>query len=166
MDFALSEEHKLLRATVREFAEAEIAPHAAGWDERHELPLDVVRAMGDLGLFGLVFPEEYGGADGDFLSLCIAIEEIARVDSSLAITLEAGVAGRLDDARMVGIAAAAHRVGALGDVGADPRRTSHDAPGPAPLDADPSRGRRHPEANARREGRLSWSAAGVLYTPP
>lgn len=91
MDFALSEEHKLLRATVREFAEAEIAPHAAGWDERHELPLDVVRAMGDLGLFGLVFPEEYGGADGDFLSLCIAIEEIARVDSSLAITLEAGV---------------------------------------------------------------------------
>lgn len=91
VDFALSDEHRLLRATVREFAESEIAPYADEWDQQHELPLDVVRRMGELGLFGLVFPEEYGGADGDFLALCIAIEEIARFDSSLAITLEAGV---------------------------------------------------------------------------
>lgn len=91
MDCALSDEHIALRRVVREFAESEIAPYSDEWDERHELPIDVVRHMGDLGLFGLVFPEEYGGGGGDFLSLCIAIEEIARVDSSLAITLEAGV---------------------------------------------------------------------------
>jgi butyryl-CoA dehydrogenase len=91
VDFVPSEEHEALRRVVREFAEAEIAPYSDEWDERHELPIDVVRKMGDLGLFGLVFPEEYGGGGGDFLALCIAIEEIARVDSSLAITLEAGV---------------------------------------------------------------------------
>lgn len=91
MDFALSDEHAALRRVVREFAESEIAPFSEEWDRAHELPIDVVRKMGDLGLFGLVFPEEYGGAEGDFLALCVAIEEIARVDSSLAITLEAGV---------------------------------------------------------------------------
>jgi short/branched chain acyl-CoA dehydrogenase len=91
LDFSLSAEHEAFRRVVREFADAEIAPHAEEWDRTHELPLDVVLRMGELGLFGLVFPDEYGGAGADFITLCIAIEEIARVDSSMAITLEAGV---------------------------------------------------------------------------
>jgi butyryl-CoA dehydrogenase len=91
MSWELSEEHEMLRKTVREFAEAEIAPHAAQWDRDHHFPLDVVRQMGELGLFGIVFPEEYGGAGGDFASLCVAIEELGRVDQSMGITLSAGV---------------------------------------------------------------------------
>ncbi|HSG78942.1 MAG TPA: acyl-CoA dehydrogenase family protein [Acidimicrobiia bacterium] len=91
MDFRPSEEHEAFRRVVRDFAEAEIAPHAAEWDRDHTFPVDVVRKMGDLGLFGLPFSEEYGGAEADFVTLCIAIEEIARVDASMAITLEAGV---------------------------------------------------------------------------
>ena len=91
MDFDLSLEHDAFRKVVREFAEREIAPHAAQWDEEHTFPLETVKAMGDLGLFGLVFPAEWGGSDGDFASLCIAIEEIGRVDQSMGITLSAGV---------------------------------------------------------------------------
>ena len=91
MDFDLSAEHEAFRAVVREFAQAEIAPHAARWDDEHTLPLDVVAKMGELGLFGLIFPEEWGGAGGDFASLCIAIEEIGRVDQSIGITLSAAV---------------------------------------------------------------------------
>jgi short-chain 2-methylacyl-CoA dehydrogenase len=91
MSWELSEEHEMLRKTVREFAEAEIAPHAAQWDVDHHFPVDVVRKMGELGLFGIVFPEEYGGAGGDFASLCVAIEELGRVDQSMGITLSAGV---------------------------------------------------------------------------
>jgi butyryl-CoA dehydrogenase len=91
MAFDLSPEHEAFRSMVRAFAEAEIAPHAARWDREHHFPVDVVRAMGELGLFGLVFPEEWGGGGGDFVSLCIAIEEIGRVDQSMGITLSAGV---------------------------------------------------------------------------
>src|SRR5687767_15669978 len=91
MHFDLSDEQEAFRKVVRDFAEAEIAPHAEAWDRDHTFPTDTVRAMGDLGLFGLVFPEEYGGSGADFTTLCVAIEEIARVDQSMAITLEAGV---------------------------------------------------------------------------
>jgi len=93
MSYELSPEHEAFRASVRDFAEKEIAPHAASWDREHHFPTDVVQKMGDLGLFGLTAPEEFGGAgaDGDFTSLCVAIEEIGRVDQSLGITLEAGV---------------------------------------------------------------------------
>jgi alkylation response protein AidB-like acyl-CoA dehydrogenase len=91
MAWELTEEHEMLRSMVREFAEGEIAPHAAQWDVDHHFPVDVVRKMGELGLFGIVFPEEYGGADGDFTSLCVAIEELGRVDQSMGITLSAGV---------------------------------------------------------------------------
>ena len=91
MTFELSREHEQFRRTVRDFAEKEIAPKAAQWDRDHHFPVDVVQKMGDLGLFGLTAPEEYGGADGDFTSLCVAIEEIGRVDQSLGITLEAAV---------------------------------------------------------------------------
>jgi short/branched chain acyl-CoA dehydrogenase len=91
MTFELSAEHEAFRRSVRDFAEAEIAPHAAAWDKKHHFPVDTVQKMGDLGLFGLTAPEEYGGAGGDFTSLCVAIEEIGRVDQSMGITLEAAV---------------------------------------------------------------------------
>jgi butyryl-CoA dehydrogenase len=91
--FELSSEHETFRKSVREFALAEIAPHAAQWDRDHHFPTDVVQKMGDLGLMGLTAPEEFGGMgeDGDFTSLCVAIEEIGRVDQSMGITLEAAV---------------------------------------------------------------------------
>jgi short/branched chain acyl-CoA dehydrogenase len=96
MTFELSPEHEQFRRSVRDFAEKEIAPHAAQWDRDHHFPTDVVQKMGALGLMGLTAPEEYGGAgmageDGGFTSLCLAIEEIGRVDQSMGITLEAAV---------------------------------------------------------------------------
>lgn len=87
----LTEEHELLRATVERFARSEVAPVIADFYERRAFPYELVARMGELGLFGLPFPEEYGGMGGDYLSLCLALEELARVDSSVAITLEAGV---------------------------------------------------------------------------
>src|SRR3954451_22918811 len=91
MQFELSAEQQAFRTVVRDFADAEIAPHAELWDQEHIFPTDVVLRMGDLGLFGLPFPEEYGGGGADLTTLCLAIEELARVDHSMAITLEAGV---------------------------------------------------------------------------
>src|SRR6185369_14445717 len=91
--FELSPEHETFRKSVREFALGEIAPHAAQWDKDHHFPVDVVQKMGQLGFMGLTAPEEFGGMgeDGDFTSLCVAIEEIGRVDQSMGITLEAAV---------------------------------------------------------------------------
>lgn len=91
MSFQLSEEHEAFRAVVRDFAERELAPHVDRWDAEHHFPVEAVHAMGELGLFGLIFPEEWGGSDGDFASLCVAIEEIGRIDQSMGITLSAGV---------------------------------------------------------------------------
>jgi butyryl-CoA dehydrogenase len=91
MDFELSDEHEQFRKVVRDFAEREIAPHAEAWDREHTFPVDTIHAMGELGLFGLPFPEEYGGGDSDFTTLCLAIEELGRVDQSMGITLEAAV---------------------------------------------------------------------------
>ena len=91
MHIEFTDEQEALRGMVRDFAEREIAPHAEEWDRNHHFPVDVVRAMGDLGLFGIPFPAEYGGGDGDLTMLCIAIEELGRVDQSMAITLEAAV---------------------------------------------------------------------------
>ena len=91
MDFDLSQEQQDFKKVMRAFVDDTIRPHAQRWDEEQQLPLDAVKAMGELGLFGLPFPERYGGSGADFLTLCLAIEEIARVDSSLAITLEAAV---------------------------------------------------------------------------
>ena len=87
----LDAEQEEFRRTVADFARTVVAPVAHGYDERAEFPYPVVKQMGELGLFGLPFPEEYGGMGGDYLALCLAIEELARVDSSVAITLEAGV---------------------------------------------------------------------------
>lgn len=91
MDHRLSDEHETLRKSVEAFAREVVAPQAAVFDRNGEFPYPVIAAMGEMGLFGLPFPEEYGGMGGDFLALCLAIEELARVDSSVAITLEAAV---------------------------------------------------------------------------
>ncbi|MFE9096280.1 acyl-CoA dehydrogenase family protein [Streptomyces sp. NPDC007264] len=91
MDHRLSPELEELRRTVEEFAHDVVAPKIGDFYERHEFPYEIVREMGRMGLFGLPFPEEYGGMGGDYLALGIALEELARVDSSIAITLEAGV---------------------------------------------------------------------------
>jgi short/branched chain acyl-CoA dehydrogenase len=92
VSYQLSEEHEQLRATVAEFAQEVVAPVIGDYYERGEFPYDIVSRMGKLGLFGLPFPEEYGGMGGDLFTLGLALEELARVDSSVAITLEAGVA--------------------------------------------------------------------------
>jgi short-chain 2-methylacyl-CoA dehydrogenase len=90
--FTLNEEHEALRSTVEEFAREVVAPVIGGHYERGEFPYEIVARMGKLGLFGLPFPEEYGGMGGDYFAFCLALHELARVDSSVAITLEAGVA--------------------------------------------------------------------------
>ena len=82
---------RTLRSTVEEFAREVVAPVIGGYYERGEFPYEIVARMGKLGLFGLPFPEEYGGMGGDYFAFCLALEELARVDSSVAITLEAGV---------------------------------------------------------------------------
>jgi len=91
MDFDFTSEQEQFRKAVREFAEEVVRPRCEEMDRAEELPLDIVKQMGDLGFFGLPFPEEYGGQGADLTSLCLAIEELARIDSSIAITLEAGV---------------------------------------------------------------------------
>ncbi|WP_031466997.1 acyl-CoA dehydrogenase family protein [Sciscionella sediminilitoris] len=91
IDFELGEEHEALRKTVEEFAQAEVAPVIGDFYERDEFPYEIVGKMGRMGLFGLPVSEEYGGMGGDYFALCLALEELARVDSSVAVTVEAGV---------------------------------------------------------------------------
>jgi alkylation response protein AidB-like acyl-CoA dehydrogenase len=86
-----TDEHDAFRSVVRDFARRQLAPHVDRWEQAGELPLDAVAAMADLGLFGIVFGEEWGGSGGDFTSLCIAIEELGAVSQSLGITLSAAV---------------------------------------------------------------------------
>ena len=92
VSYRLGEEHEELRATVAEFAREVVAPVIGDYYERGQFPYDIVGRMGKLGLSGLPFPEDYGGMGGDHFALCLALEELARVDSSVAITLEAAVA--------------------------------------------------------------------------
>ncbi len=91
IDMSLDPDLEALRLTVREFAVSKVAPVIGDYYERGEFPLDLVQQMASMGLFGLPFPEEVGGMGGDYFALCLALEELARVDSSLAITLEAAV---------------------------------------------------------------------------
>lgn len=91
MDFDPTEEQAEFRRAIRAFADEVVAPRAEEADRAEELPMDVVERMAQLGLFGLPFPEEYGGQGGDFLTYCIAVEELGRVDSSIAVTLAAAV---------------------------------------------------------------------------
>jgi butyryl-CoA dehydrogenase len=90
-DYRLDDEQEAFRRTVADFARSVVAPRAFDYDERAEFPYDVVKQMAELGLFGLPFPEQYGGMGGDYFTLCLAIEELGRADSSVAITLEAAV---------------------------------------------------------------------------
>ena len=92
--FELSADHEDFRRTVRDFAESQIGPHVRTWDGEHHFPAELIPQMGELGLFGLVVPEEFGGhagEGGEFTYLCLAIEELGRVDQSMGITLQAGV---------------------------------------------------------------------------
>ena len=91
MDHRLSPELEELRRTVEEFAHDVVAPKIGDFYERHEFPYEIVREMGRMGLFGLLFPEEHGGMGGDYLVLGLVLEELARVDSSMAINLETDV---------------------------------------------------------------------------
>jgi short-chain 2-methylacyl-CoA dehydrogenase len=91
MDFRLTDEQAALRESVRDFAREVVAPVIAEHYEQHTFPYEVIRQMGKMGLFGLPFGEEHGGMGGDYFALCLALEELARVDSSVAITLEAAV---------------------------------------------------------------------------
>jgi short-chain 2-methylacyl-CoA dehydrogenase len=88
---ALPDDYAQLAKTVRDFAQSVVAPVAAKHDEEHSFPYEVVSGMAEMGLFGLPFPEEYGGMGGDYFALCLALEELGKVDQSVAITLEAGV---------------------------------------------------------------------------
>jgi short/branched chain acyl-CoA dehydrogenase len=87
MDFDLSPDHELIRRTVREFAEGEVAPVAEELDRTKSFPYEIVAQLGKLNLMGIPFPEEYGGGGGDTLAYVLAVEELTRVDSSVAITL-------------------------------------------------------------------------------
>ena len=89
--FELTDEQRALRDTIREFAESEIAPHAAEWDQTHHFPADVVRQLGELGAMGVAFPEEYGGLGAGAVAMAVVVEELARIDSSIAVTVGANV---------------------------------------------------------------------------
>jgi alkylation response protein AidB-like acyl-CoA dehydrogenase len=89
LDFSLSEEQQLLKKTVREFAEAEIGPHAREWDEKQEFPREVFTKLGELGLMGVVWPAEYGGSGMSTLDYAIVMEELARVDAGVALSIAA-----------------------------------------------------------------------------
>ena len=89
MDFSLTDEQNQLRKTVREFAEAEIAPHVMEWDEASRFPTEVIAKLGELGLLGVIFPEKYGGAGLGYVEYAIALEELARVDGSVALIVAA-----------------------------------------------------------------------------
>ena len=91
MTHAMTDEEQELYDLVKGFADTVVAPRSYEADTKHELPMDVVAQMGEMGLFGLPFPEEYGGQGGDYFALCLAVEALARVDQSIAITLEAAI---------------------------------------------------------------------------
>ncbi|BCB80558.1 acyl-CoA dehydrogenase family protein [Phytohabitans flavus] len=87
----LTQEHEALKESVREFAREVVAPVIGKFYEQHAFPYEIVRQMGRMGLFGLPFPEDQGGMGGDYFALCLTLEELARIDSSVAITLEAAI---------------------------------------------------------------------------
>src|SRR4051795_3510234 len=93
MDFELSDEHRLIQRTVRDFATQEGAPAAEELDREKRFPYEIVAKLAELGLMGIPFPERYGGGGGDSLAYALAVEELTRVDSSVAITLRAGGGG-------------------------------------------------------------------------
>ena len=91
MDFGFTEDQHQLRKTIREFTEGEIKPHVMEWDESQHFPVDVFRKLGDLGVLGAVFPEELGGSGYSYVDYAIVMEELARVDPSIALSVAAHV---------------------------------------------------------------------------
>src|SRR4051812_23353489 len=91
MSYDLTPEQQKLADEVRDFADTVVAPAAYEYDTKRELPYEILAQMGEMGLFGLPFPREYGGQGRDYVDLCLAVEQLARVDQSIAVTLEAGV---------------------------------------------------------------------------
>ncbi|MGH9647127.1 MAG: acyl-CoA dehydrogenase family protein, partial [Bryobacteraceae bacterium] len=91
MDFGFTEEHHQLRKTIRAFTEAEMLPHVMEWDESQQFPVEIFRKLGDLGVLGAVFPEELGGSGYSYVDYSILIEELARVDPSIALSIAAHV---------------------------------------------------------------------------
>src|SRR6266516_5884203 len=89
MEFELTEEQQQMKMSVREFAEAEIAPHVMEWDEAQHFPIELMPKLGELGLLGILFPEEYGGAALGYVEYATAIEELSRVDGSVGISVAA-----------------------------------------------------------------------------
>ena len=89
MDFRLTDDQQLLRRSVREFAETEIRPHVREWDEAQHFPTEIIPSLAALGLMGIQFPEEYGGAGMSAIDYCICIEELARVDPGLSLSVAA-----------------------------------------------------------------------------
>ncbi|MEE8201822.1 MAG: acyl-CoA dehydrogenase [Candidatus Acidoferrales bacterium] len=89
MDFRFTDEQEQLRRTVREFAEAEIRPHVMEWDEANRFPQEILQPLAELGLWGVIFPEKYGGAGMGYLEYCLVLEELARVDPSVALMVAA-----------------------------------------------------------------------------
>ena len=89
MDFSLTEEQELLKRTVREFAESEIVPHSREWDEKQEFPREVFTKLGELGLMGVVWPEEYGGSGMSTMDYTVVMEELARADAGVALSVAA-----------------------------------------------------------------------------
>src|SRR5699024_879455 len=91
MPYSFTADHLALTEDVRAFADDVVRPAVYDYDRRRELPLEIIAKMGELGLFGLPLPAEYGGAGRDYISFCLAVEQISRVDQSLGVTLEAGI---------------------------------------------------------------------------
>ena len=89
MNFAFTDEQNQLRRSIREFAEAEIAPHVMEWDEASRFPTEIVPKLADMGLLGVIFPEQYGGAGLGYIEYAVAIEELARVDGSIGLSVAA-----------------------------------------------------------------------------
>ena len=87
MDFALTDDQREIQSLAREFAEAEIAPHAADWDREHRFPTEVFERLAELGLMGVCVPEEDGGAGADFLSYVLVLEELSRADAGVGVTV-------------------------------------------------------------------------------
>ena len=91
MEFKFTEEQEMTRNMVRDFAENEIAPHVSEWDKKHEFPQDIVKKLGELGLLGIVFPPEYGGAGLSYIDYVIVLEELSRIDPSIGLTVAAHI---------------------------------------------------------------------------
>src|ERR1700709_658051 len=90
-EYGLTDEEQKLSDDVRDFADSVVAPAAYEYDTKRELPYGIIAQMGEMGLFGLPFPREYGGRGKDYFQLCLAIEQLSRADQSIGVTLEAGV---------------------------------------------------------------------------